>query len=391
MTTAVVIGGGPAGLMAADVLSTSGVEVIVADKMPSVGRKFLMAGKSGLNLTKAEPLPDFIENYWSLPVPLRDAIAEFGPDDVMRWAKELGQEIFVGSTGRVFPTVMKASPLLRAWLARLGKTGVQFNTRWDWKGWNGKKLFFETPEGPQELSADVTILALGGGSWARLGSDGQWQKHLNGTVPFVPSNCGFKVDWSPYMAKHFGKPIKATRLKAGSRHSRGEWILSERGIEGGGVYEISHALRTGAALEIDLLPDIDLEALKGKWAGRPRKVTVANFLRTAFRSSGAKIALVQEIAKANQTNNSAMPTLLKALPIPVIGPFPLDEAISTAGGLAGDKIEANLMLKSRPGVFCAGEMLDWDAPTGGYLLTACLASGRLAGRSAVQWLDALES
>jgi len=382
MSHALVIGAGPAGLMAADVLSAAGHQVTIADQMPSVGRKFLMAGKSGLNLTKAEPLADFLHRY-DAPGPVLDAVRAFGPEQVQGWARGLGQSVFTGSTGRVFPDVMKASPLLRAWLAKLRAAGCQFHTGWRWDGWNDGAAVFETPEGRQVMRADVTILALGGGSWARLGSDGSWVRHLDGTVPFKPSNCGFAVGWSDYMAPFFGQPVKATCLTAGALSSRGEWVLTKSGIEGGGVYEVSAAVREGASLAVDLLPDVSEGELRDRVATRGRKASRNELLRKVLRLSPIKTALINEFGR---TPGSDLITIVKTLDLGALAPFPIDTAISTAGGVDGSNLVDGFMLSDRPGVFAAGEMLDWDAPTGGYLITACLATGRAAAQAALDWL-----
>ncbi|MGJ8611703.1 MAG: TIGR03862 family flavoprotein, partial [Octadecabacter sp.] len=257
MTDALIIGGGPAGLMAAEVLSAAGHSVVVADAMPTVGRKFLMAGKSGLNLTKADTLEPFLDAYGAARDTLTPILSDFGPEDVSLWANGLGQDIFTGSTGRVFPKAMKASPLLRAWIARLTSQGVDFRTRWRWTGWDGADATFDTPDGPEAINAGVTVLALGGASWARLGSDGAWAAHLADAVaPFQPSNIGFKVAWSSHMTSHFGSAVKGCKLTAGDVSSRGEFVVSEKGIEGGGIYTVSAAMRDGASLALDLLPDM---------------------------------------------------------------------------------------------------------------------------------------
>ena len=377
MTTALVIGAGPAGLMAAEVLSRAGVAVTIADQMPSPARKFLMAGKSGLNLTKQAD--DFAAGYGTMPPALAMAIADFGPDAVMDWAAGLGQPLFTGSTGRVFPTVMKASPLLRAWLQRLDAQGVTLLTRHRWTGWDGKAARFD---GHPSMTADITILALGGGSWARLGSDGAWTRMVDGTVPFAPSNCGFVVDWSPVMAAHFGKPVKGVALSAGDLRSRGEFVISQRGIEGGGIYAVSAALRDGAPLVVDLLPDMPITGVRAALARSRGKASLSNHLRKTLRLDPVRLALLNEFGRPFPDD---LARLIKALPVHLLGPRPIDEAISTAGGLRFDAVTDDLMLTARPGVFAAGEMLDWEAPTGGYLITACLATGRHAALGALKW------
>jgi uncharacterized flavoprotein (TIGR03862 family) len=380
MTEALVIGAGPAGLMAAEAMAGAGLRVVVAEAMPSVGRKFLMAGKSGLNLTKAEPLETFLKAYGDRAEHLRPMLAAFGPEEVQRWAEGLGQPLFTGSTGRVFPCAMKASPLLRAWLGRLGGMGVRIRTRWHWQGWDGGAVVFDTPEGQHRLWPAVTVLACGGASWARLGSDGAWAAQFGAQVaPFRPANMGFLVAWSAHMAPHFGQAVKGVALRAGATGSRGEFIISSSGLEGGGIYEVSASLRDGAALTIDLLPDLNREEIAIR-LGRARSGdSLGNRLRKALRLSPVKLALAMEFARGAPPD---MAGALKALPVPLNGPRPMDQAISTAGGLRFAALDAGLMLRARPGSFAAGEMLDWEAPTGGYLLTACLATGLWAGRHA---------
>ena len=388
---ALVIGGGPAGLMAAEVLAAAGRRVILAEAKPSLGRKLLMAGKSGLNLTKHEPPAAFAAAYSEGAGRLAPILAEFGPAEVMAWARGLGQEVFTGSSGRVFPVAMKASPLLRAWAARLAAAGAEVRTRWRWTGWDGAAAVFATPGGEVRLTPGATVLALGGGSWARLGSDGAWVSLLAAAgaavEPFAPSNVGFEVDWSPAMARHFGAPVKPVRLTAGGRSLAAEFVVSARGVEGGGVYALGPELRAGAPLILDLAPGLDAAAVAARLA-RPRgKASLANHLRKTLGLSPVKIALLRECAGPALSDPGGAARAVKALTLPLRGPRPIDEAISTAGGLALGSVDADLMLAARPGVFAAGEMLAWDAPTGGYLLTACLATGRHAGRAAAAWLD----
>lgn len=380
MKNALVIGAGPAGLMAADALASAGCRVTVAEAKPSPARKFLMAGKSGLNLTKAEDLETCLAAYAEAAQHLRPMLEAFGPDEVIHWAKDLGQPTFTGSTGRVFPTAMKASPLLRAWLARLEGLNVTLHRRWRWTGWQDDTARFDTPDGPRHLSAAVTVLACGGASWARLGSDGAWSAHLpEQTAPFLPANMGFTVAWSDHMQRHFGQPLKNIALHAGPHVSRGEIIVSASGLEGGGLYALSRPLREGAALTLDLRPDLSNDEIRAR-LNRPRgKTSLSNHLRKTLRLGPAEQALLHEVARPLPAD---LAPLIKALPIPLEAPRPLDEAISTAGGLRFDALTEDLMLKSRPGTFAAGEMLDWEAPTGGYLLTACLATGLWAGRAA---------
>ncbi len=385
---ALVIGGGPAGLMAAETLAAAGRAVLVAEAKPTLGRKLLMAGKSGLNLTKDEPPAAFAAAYTEGASWLAPILAGFGPAEARRWAEDLGIALFTGSSGRVFPRAMKASPLLRAWTRRLEAAGVTIRTRWRWQGWHEGAARFTTPEGPRALAPGVTVLALGGGSWSRLGSDGAWTAILAGAgvplAPFRPSNVGFRAAWSPAMARHFGQPVKPVRLTAAGHSVTAEFVLTARGVEGGGIYALAHHLRDGAPLTLDLLPDRTEADITARLA-RPRGgASRTNHLRKTLGLPPVKIALLRELAPLT-VDDVAIARALKALPLPLAGPNPLDEAISTAGGVPQTALDADLMLRSRPGVFCAGEMLDWDAPTGGYLLTSCLATGRHAGRAAARW------
>lgn len=387
MTGALVIGAGPAGLMAAEEMARAGLAVTVVDAMPSPGRKFLMAGKSGLNLTKDEPLADFLSAYDPRPPALDAALRAFGPAQVMDWARGLGQEVFTGTSGRVFPVAMKASPLLRAWLARLAGLGVTLRLRWRWTGWDGAAVLFDTPEGARRLTPAVTVLAPGGASWRRLGSDGAWAALMPGSVaPFRPANMGLAVVWSAHMTRHFGAPVKGIALVAGDRRVRGECVISARGLEGGGLYAVSRAVRDGAALIFDLFPDLTEAALRDRIARLKPGESVPNRLRR-LGLDPARAALVQEFGRPLPAD---LAPLLKALPVRHAGPRPLDEAISTAGGLRFDALDG-FMLRDRPGTFAAGEMLDWEAPTGGYLLTGCLATGRAAGQQAAAWARAHEA
>ncbi|KII17201.1 TIGR03862 family flavoprotein [Phaeobacter sp. S60] len=387
---AVVVGAGPAGLRAAEELGAAGRRVLVVDAKPSVARKFLMAGKSGLNLTKDEAREILLSHYGEAADWLAPMIADCDAAEVMAWATGLGSTLFTGTTGRVFPREMKASPLLRAWLARLDGYGVERRTRWRWQGWNDDALQFETPDGPRAIKAGATVLAMGGASWARLGSDGLWAATLAGeNVPlaaFQPANAGLLVHWSDHMAPHFGAPLKGIALHAGSTQSRGEAVISRQGLEGGGVYMICAAVREGAELYMDLLPDLSQEQVAARLA-RPRgKSSLSTHLRKVTKLTPPRLAILQEFARPLPVEPAALAQLLKAVPIRHQGLRPLDEAISTAGGVLAEAVDGGLMLHRRPGVFCAGEMLDWEAPTGGYLLTACLATGRWAGRSAVRYL-----
>lgn len=382
MKTALVVGAGPAGLMAAEALSDAGLRVMVVDQKPSVARKFLMAGKSGLNLTKDEPFDDFLQAYGDSAKDLMPMLSGFGPDQVGAWARELGQDIFTGSSGRVFPKAMKASPLLRAWLARLAAKGVTLQTRFTWAGFDPEGLVFETPSGRVVHVADVVVLAMGGASWKRLGSDGEWAKHLPHTTDFKPSNMGALVSWSAFMERFFGMPVKNLAVLAGDARVRGEAVITARGLEGGAIYSVSTKFRDGAQMYFDLLPDLSEQEVKDRW-NRPRgKDSLSNFLRKRFKLDPVKIALLNEFGRPLPDDPSA---LLKRLPVLIQGYAPMDEAISTAGGVSFDEVDKNLMLKARAGTFVAGEMLDWDAPTGGYLISACLATGLWAGRRAAEW------
>lgn len=383
---ALVIGAGPAGLMAASELAAVGARVVIAEARPSIGRKFLMAGKSGLNLTREEPAEAFLAAYGAAAAHLAPMLAVFGPAEVRAWAEGLGQQMFTGSTGRVFPRAMKASPLLRAWAARLADAGAGFRTRWRWTGGLGPGFDFATPGGPRTLVPAVTVVALGGASWARLGSDGAWAAIMAAAgvklAPFRPANMGFLVEWSAPMARHFGQPVKGVALSAGGLHSRGEFVLSARGVEGGGIYAVSAAVRDGAELWLDLLPDLSTGEVAARLARSGGGASVSNRLRKALRLAPVKIALAQEFCRPLPSDPAALAAVLKSLPLRHAGPRPLDEAISVAGGVRWESLDARLALRVAPSVHVAGEMIDWEAPTGGYLLTGCLATGQWAGRAA---------
>ncbi|MEM7520686.1 MAG: TIGR03862 family flavoprotein [Pseudomonadota bacterium] len=389
MSRALVIGAGPAGLMAAEVLGQAGLQVTLADAKPSVGRKFLMAGKSGLNLTKAEAEAPFMAAFAEAEVPLRPILSCFDAVAVQDWARGLGQEVFTGSTGRVFPSAMKASPLLRAWLARLGVLGVAVQTRWHWRGWEDDRAIFDTPDGRQDVCADATVLALGGASWSRLGATGDWSKtlaHAGVTqAPFAPANAAVAVNWSAYMAAHFGMPLKAVAWRAGPYASKGEATISARGLEGGGIYMVSRGVREGHPLMLDLAPQRRVDAVRARLAKPRGKASLSNHLRKAIGLSPAHSAVLQEMARPLPQTPETLAALVKAVPIRHAGLRPMDEAISTAGGVRFAEVDQSLMLKVKPGVFVAGEMLDWEAPTGGYLISACLATGRWAGQHAAAW------
>jgi uncharacterized flavoprotein (TIGR03862 family) len=383
---ALVIGAGPAGLMAAETLARAGRSVVAAEGKPSVGRKFLMAGKSGLNLTKDEPPERFLSAYGAAADWLAPMLSEMSPEAVKQWAEDLGQPVFTGSSGRVFPLAMKASPLLRAWIRRIG---AEVRTGWRWTGWDGDAWLFETRAGQRRLSPRVVVLALGGASWARLGSDGAWADLLAARgvplAPFRPANMGFVVDWSAHMAPVFGQPVKGVALRdaAGGWH-RGECVVSARGVEGGGIYAVAAEVRDGAALLVDLLPNLTVAEVARRLAARPPKRTVAQHLDKALKLDPVKRALLQEFGRP-LPQGEALARLIKGLTIRHAGPRPMDEAISTAGGVTQDAVDSGLMLRAMPGVFVAGEMLDWEAPTGGYLITGCLATGFWAGRQAAGW------
>jgi len=395
-----VIGGGPAGLMAAEVLGQAGVNVDLYDAMPSVGRKFLLAGVGGMNITHAEDYADFVSRYGERAGDLRPLLDAFSPDALCEWIHGLGIDTFVGSSGRVFPTDMKAAPLLRAWLKRLRECGVQLHTRQRWLGWDERgALRIAGPQGETRVEADATLLALGGGSWARLGSDGAWVPLLHdrgiAIAPLQPANCGFEVaGWSEHLREKFaGAPLKTVSLALpGEAPRKGEFVLTATGIEGSLVYALSARIREAinrdgaATVLLDLLPDRSQAQIADALA-RPRgSQSMAKHLHRQLRLDGVKAGLLRELSDAATFQDpQALATAIKALPIRLLRPRPLDEAISSAGGVPFEALDANLMLRQLPGVFCAGEMLDWEAPTGGYLLTACFASGRAAAEGMLRW------
>lgn len=396
-----IIGGGPTGLMAAEVLSSSGHAVTVYDAMPTFGRKFLLAGKSGLNITHSEEFSRFAERFGSAAPKLRPALDAFTPDDVRAWASDLGIETFTGTSGRVFPTTMKASPLLRAWLRRLEANGVTLATRHRWTGFSGNDICFETPDGEKLLNADAVLLALGGASWPKLGSDGAWVPLLReqgiDVADLEPANCGFDVAWSDIFRERFaGEPLKSVSATSHAGTLQGEFVISQHGIEGSLVYAHSAALRDklnqeGAAnLLLDLAPGRSVERLIRDLSRQDAKASFSNRLRKGAGLEGVKSALLRELVPdSNRMSPEALAHKIKALPIPLIRPRPIAEAISSAGGVRWDQLDEDYMLK--PGLFAAGEMLDWEAPTGGYLLTACCASGRAAARGIENYLGKTSS
>lgn len=388
-----VVGAGPAGLMAAEQAARAGMRVAIAEAMPSPARKFLMAGKSGLNLTKAEEPNTFLQHFDTI-APLKPILAQFGPAEVIGFAQGLGQEVFTGSTGRVFPTRMKASPLLRAWLARLDALGVVLLRRHRWIGplTTDAPHLLATPKGQVAVTAGALILALGGASWARLGSDGAWQTPVAAAgVPIVPiqaSNVGLQRAWSDHMRPFFGQPVKNIELTVADQRSRGEFVITQSGVEGGAIYALGRMLRQTPLARIDLAPQLSIHALRDMISNRKPKDSLSNFLRKSVKLDATKRALLFELTRPMPRDTDGLIAAIKAAPLQVSGPRPIDEAISTAGGLSWDALTPELMLRDFPGVFCAGEMLDWDAPTGGYLITACLATGRWAGRAAADYLSA---
>ncbi|PKM31153.1 MAG: aminoacetone oxidase family FAD-binding enzyme [Gammaproteobacteria bacterium HGW-Gammaproteobacteria-11] len=399
-----VIGAGPAGLMAAETLALAGVHVDLYDAMPSVGRKFLLAGVGGMNITHAEAKADFIQRYREASPWVAEWLQELDADQLRAWIHGLGVDTFVGSSGRVFPVDMKAAPLLRAWLKRLREAGVSLHTRHRWQGWDAEgKLQFQTPQGSANAQADGLILALGGGSWSRLGSDGAWVPWLRQQQiqvrDLLPANCGFECDWSPYLRERFaGHPLKqviarVTLAKGGEQIQRGECVLTAQGLEGSLIYALSAPLRDQlldqgrATLWLDLAPDRSHSQLQAALETPRKGQTLSSVLRKKAGLDAVKIALLHErLGPETLRCAEQVASAIKQLPIVFTATRPLDEAISSAGGVSQAALDDKLMLKAMPGVFCAGEMLDWEAPTGGYLLTACFASGRRAGLGLIDWL-----
>jgi uncharacterized flavoprotein (TIGR03862 family) len=402
MKQAVVIGAGPAGLMAAEVLCVAGLGVTIYDQMPSVGRKLLLAGRGGLNLTHSEPLEQFLTRYGEAMPHLAAAIAAFPPSALRAWAEVLGQETFIGSSGRVFPKAMKASPLLRAWLRRLSDAGVTWRQRHRWQGFRDQQLVFSSLNGEVLADPDVTVLALGGGSWPSLGSNGAWVDVLArenvAVAPLQPANCGFRVGWSDtFRARFEGQPLKGIALEFDGRSVRGEALVTSSGLEGGAVYAVSAGLRDAvlrngeAMLHVALRPDSAAAELEARLAKPRGKQSMSTFLRKALNLPPVAIGLLQEASAATgeilgALSPSELAARVNRCPVRIIGIAPIARAISSAGGIPFAAIDECLMLRAKPGVFVAGEMLDWEAPTGGYLLQACFATGAAAGKGAVQWV-----
>ena len=398
--TAAIVGGGPAGLIAAETLARANIPVTIYERMPSLGRKFLMAGRGGLNLTHSEHVTQFASRYRAAEPHLKPAIDAFPPERLRAWSADLGQPTFAGTSGRVFPQAMKASPLLRAWLRQLDAMDVTVALRHRWTGWDDDgALMFDTPGGIVRVKPDVTVLALGGASWPRLGSDGGWTDILTrqgiAMAPLRPSNCGFRIAWSEHMrARAEGQPLKPVALSFGGQRVRGEALITHDGLEGGAIYALSPLLRDaidasgGAELMVDLLPDMDIEAATRRLSAPRGKQSLANVLRKILSLSPPAIALAQEITggRLGALAPDAMAALLKAVPVTLNGVAPIDRAISSAGGVSFAGIDGAFMLKQKPGVFVAGEMLDWEAPTGGYLLQACFATGTAAAEGALRYL-----
>jgi uncharacterized flavoprotein (TIGR03862 family) len=402
----VIIGGGPAGLMAAETAASAGAHVALYDAMPSVGRKFLLAGKGGLNLTHSEPIEPFLSRYGQQRAFIEPAIRSFPPSALRDWARELGVDTFVGTSGRIFPTDLKSAPLLRAWLRRLRQAGVQFHIRHRWRGWDEEgRVRFTTPQGLVRAHADAVVLALGGGSWPHLGSDAAWTQilteHKIPIAPLKPANCGLDVRWSEHFRTRFaGQPVKTVQVVVKAADGReirhmGEFVITANGVEGGIIYMVSAYARDTIATEgtatlwLDLVPDRSLQQLTHDLSKSRGKRTMATHLTRCAGIAGVKAGLLREVVSKDVLADAArLAAAMKSIPLILIAPRPLAEAISTAGGVSFNALDGNLMLQSLPGVFCAGEMLDWEAPTGGYLLTGCLGTGRLAGTAAAAWAHA---
>lgn len=400
----IVIGGGPAGLMAAETLIAAGVQVDVYDAMPSLGRKFLLAGVGGMNITHSEPRDVFATRYGARQAEVNAWLDQFDGPSLREWVHGLGVETFVGTSGRVFPVEMKAAPLLRAWLHRLKTAGVRFHVRHRWLGWaEDGRLLFETPRGQQTFSADAVVLALGGGSWAKLGSDGAWAPWLSArgvdVAPLQPSNCGFNVNWTPHFVERYaGHPLKSVLVDFTDHHGevfhkQGEFVVTQHGIEGSLIYAASARIRDTIAangsttLYVDLAPGKDYERILQEVAHPRGSRSLSSHLQSRVGLKGVKMGLLWEaLSKEAMNDPQQIAKAIKALPITLVAPRPIDEAISSAGGVRFEALDPNAMLPKLPGVFCAGEMIDWEAPTGGYLLTACFASGKAAAEGVVRWL-----
>lgn len=401
-----MIGGGPSGLMAAEVLINAGIQVDLYDAMPSVGRKFLMAGKGGMNISHAESFEQFVLHYGDRKENVEALLKLFSPEDLRNWVHSLGIDTFIGTSGRVFPKDMKAAPLLRAWLHRLRTAGVNFHMRHQWQDVTVKNkvnLGFSSPNGNVNVTCDAVILALGGGSWPKLGSTGAWvpllEEHNVHVSPLKPSNCGFEVTWSDYFKVKFsGQPLKSVRISVKDidgvvRAQTGECVITESGIEGGVIYALSAFLREeilskgSVTLGVDLLPHLDRVILIKKLSKPRGKASMANHLRKQLGLDGVKAGLLREcLLSADFENIEYLCSMIKHLPVKLIATRPIEEAISSAGGVSFESLNTSLMISQLPGVFCAGEMLDWEAPTGGYLLSACFASGKVAALGVIQKL-----
>ena len=388
MCDVLIVGGGPAGLMAADYLSKLNYRITVVDQMPTMGRKFLMAGKSGLNLTKNEPFEKFLNNFPDRSPQLISALKNFTPNDVQTWATSLGINLFTGSTGRVFPTHMKASPLLRTWLSQLDKRGVTRRHKMTAISLNNMSLLFDTEKGQEQISAKAILFAMGGASWRRLGSDARWLNWLTNVEneKFSASNVGLKINWSHYIDKYFGEPVKAVSLRSGRVQSQGEIVITQSGIEGGGIYSLSQAIRKGEEVFLDLLPNWNEKQLIDALKKPIRKASWSNYLRKVLNLNNVKQALLREFS-SDCFSKKQLSVDLKLLRIRHEGLDSIDKAISTAGGVRFDQLDHNLMISKRPGIFFAGEMLNWDAPTGGYLITAALATGLWSAKGIEKFLS----
>ena len=388
MCDVLIVGGGPAGLMAADYLSKLNYRITIVDQMPTMGRKFLMAGKSGLNLTKNEPFEKFLNNFPDRSPQLISALKNFTPNDVQTWATSLGINLFTGSTGRVFPTHMKASPLLRTWLSQLDKRGVTRRHKMTAISLNNMSLLFDTEKGQEQISAKAILFAMGGASWRRLGSDARWLNWLTNVEneKFSASNVGLKINWSNHIDKYFGEPVKAVSLRSGRVQSQGEIVITQSGIEGGGIYSLSQAIRKGEEVFLDLLPNWNEKQLIDALQKPIRKASWSNYLRKVLNLNNVKQALLREFS-SDCFSKKQLSVDLKLLRIKHEGLDSIDKAISTAGGVRFDQLDHNLMISKRPGIFFAGEMLNWDAPTGGYLITAALATGLWSAKGIEKFLS----